>query len=113
MADGKLSRWAASAALVVLSLGLGAPAAAETWPTRPIKLINALAAGSAPDILSPMVAEPLSRALGQQVVVENRTGAANILATQAAARAAPDGYTLYFGPSLALAVNPHTFRSLP
>ena len=115
MAGGKLLRaGAAIAALVALSFGLGAPApAAETWPTRPIKLINALAAGSAPDILSRMIAEPLSRALGQQVVVENRAGAANIIATQAAARAAPDGYTLYFGPSLALAVNPHTFKSLP
>jgi tripartite-type tricarboxylate transporter receptor subunit TctC len=115
MAGGTLLRAgaAATAALLALSFVAAAPAAAETWPTRPIKLINALAAGSAPDILSRMIAEPLSRALGQQVVVENRAGAANILATQAAARAAPDGYTLYFGPSLALAVNPHTFKSLP
>ncbi len=117
MAGDRLTRVvaAAIAALVALWFGLGAPApaAAETWPARPIKLINALAAGSAPDILSRMIAEPLSRALGQQVVVENRAGAANIIATQAAARAAPDGYTLFFGPSLALAVNPHTFKSLP
>jgi tripartite-type tricarboxylate transporter receptor subunit TctC len=116
MAGGRPLRAGAAAivALVALSFGLGAPApAAEPWPSRPIKLINALAAGSAPDILSRMIAEPLSRALGQQVVVENRAGAANIIATQAAARAAPDGYTLYFGPSLALAVNPHTFKSLP
>ena len=105
----------AGALLLAVTLGLAAshPAAAETWPTRPVKLINALAAGSAPDILSRMIAEPLSRALGQQVIVENRAGAANIIATQAAARAAPDGYTLYFAPSLALAVNPHTFKSLP
>ena len=88
-------------------------AAAQAYAARPIKLINALAAGSAPDILSRIIAEPLSRALEQQVVVENRPGAANIIATQAAARAAPDGYTLFFGPSLALAVNPHTFKSLP
>jgi tripartite-type tricarboxylate transporter receptor subunit TctC len=88
-------------------------AKAENWPTRPIKLINALAAGSAPDLLSRFIAEPLSRALGQQVIVENRAGAANVIATQAAAHAAPDGYTLFFGPSLALAVNPHTFKSLP
>ena len=88
-------------------------AAAQAYPARPIKLINALAAGSAPDILSRIIAEPLSRALGQQIIVENRPGAANIIATQAGARAAPDGYTLFFGPSLALAVNPHTFKSLP
>jgi tripartite-type tricarboxylate transporter receptor subunit TctC len=113
MAGGRFLRGVAIAALIALSCGIVAKAAAETWPSRPIKLINALAAGSAPDILSRMVAEPLSRALGQQVIVENRAGAANIIATQAAARAAPDGYTLYFGPSLALAVNPHTFKSLP
>jgi tripartite-type tricarboxylate transporter receptor subunit TctC len=97
----------------MLGLALSHEAAAESWPTRPIKLINPLAAGSAPDILSRIIAEPLSRALGQQVIVENRAGAANIIATQAAARSAPDGYTLFFGPSLALAVNPHTFKSLP
>jgi len=101
----------AASAAVLTALARGA--AAQAYPARPIKLINALAAGSAPDILSRIIAEPLSRALEQQVVVENRPGAANIIATQAAARAAPDGYTLFFGPSLALAVNPHTFKSLP
>ena len=45
-------------------------AKAENWPTRPIKLINAVAAGSAPDLLSRIIAEPLSRALGQQVIVQ-------------------------------------------
>jgi tripartite-type tricarboxylate transporter receptor subunit TctC len=104
---------------LVLTAGAAAlPAAAriawgQTYPARPIRLINALAAGSAPDILSRIIADPLSRALGQQVVVENRPGAANIIATQAAARSAPDGYTLFFGPSLALVVNPHTFKTLP
>ena len=101
---------AASAAVLP---ALARTAAAQSYPMRPIKLINALAAGSAPDILSRIIAEPLSRALGQQIIVENRPGAANIIATQAGARAAPDGYTLFFGPSLALAVNPHTFKSLP
>jgi tripartite-type tricarboxylate transporter receptor subunit TctC len=86
---------------------------AQSWPTRPIKFIVSQAAGGTPDIICRLIAEKLSRALGQQVVVENRAGAANIIATQAAARAAPDGYTLYFAPSLALAVNPHTFKSLP
>jgi len=114
----KSARWLFSrvaALLIAATPGLASPqhAAAEGWPTRPIKLINALAAGSAPDILSRIIAEPLSRALGQQIIVENRAGAANVIATQAAARSAADGYTLFFGPSLALAVNPHTFKSLP
>jgi len=88
-------------------------ASAEEWPSHPIRLINPLAAGSGPDILSRLVAERLSQALGQQVIVENRPGAANILAAQAAARAPADGYTLFFATSLALAVNPRTFKSLP
>jgi tripartite-type tricarboxylate transporter receptor subunit TctC len=94
---------AASAAVLP---ALARTVAAQSYPMRPIKLINALAAGSAPDILSRIIAEPLSRGLGLQVIVENRPGAANIIAAQAAARAAPDGYMLFFGPSLALAVNP-------
>jgi hypothetical protein len=69
-----------------LLLGTGAAALpatariswAQNYPTRPIKLINAIAAGSAPDILSRIIAEPLSRALGQQVVVENRAGGAGL-----------------------------------
>jgi len=115
MTIGRYSLVAAAAivALMALLFALVSPvSAADTWPSRPIKLINPLAAGSAPDLLSRIIAEPLSRALGQQIVVENRVGAANIIAAQAAARAEPDGYTLFFGPSLALVVNPHTFKSL-
>jgi tripartite-type tricarboxylate transporter receptor subunit TctC len=106
--------WVAAGLLLVV-LGPYGPghARAETWPTRPIRLLNPLAAGSAPDILSRIIAERLTAALGQQVVVENRAGGANVIATQAAAHAPPDGYTLFFGTSLALAVNPHTFKSLP
>jgi tripartite-type tricarboxylate transporter receptor subunit TctC len=99
--------------VAITGLAISHGAKADTWPARPIKLINALAAGSAPDILSRIIAERLSNALGQQVIVENRPGGANVIATQAAARATPDGYTLFLGPSLALAVNPHTFKSLP
>jgi tripartite-type tricarboxylate transporter receptor subunit TctC len=100
--------------MLVAAVMLGAQQVlAESWPSGPIRLINPLAAGSAPDILSRLIAEQLGRALGQQVVVDNRPGAANLLATQAAARAAPDGQTLFFGTSLALAVNPHTFKTLP
>ena len=86
---------------------------AQTWPSQSIKLINPLSAGSGPDIMSRIVADGLSKALRAQVIVENRPGAANVPATQAAARAAPDGNTLFFAPSLALVVNPHTFKTLP
>ena len=99
--------------VAIMGVAISHQAQADTWPSRPIRLINALAAGSAPDLLSRIIAERLSNATGQQVVVENRPGAANVIATQSAARAKPDGYTLFFAPSLALAVNPHTFKSLP
>ena len=104
------------AALVSIGVGFAALTdccRAESWPTQPIKIISPMAAGSGPDILNRLIAEKLARALGQTVFVENRPGAANIVATQAAARAPADGNTLFFGPSLALAVNPHTFKRLP
>ena len=110
------NRLLSSIMAVMLSLawlGIASVASAQSWPTQSIKLINPLSAGSGPDILSRIVADGLSKALGQQVIVENRPGAANVLATQAAAKAAADGYTLLFAPSLALAVNPHTFKTLP
>ena len=110
----RMRRVALPIILILFGFVLGVQQArAESWPSAPIRLINPLAAGSAPDILCRLIAEQLGRALRQQVIVDNRPGAANILATQAAARAAPDGQTLFFATSLALAVNPHTFKTLP
>jgi tripartite-type tricarboxylate transporter receptor subunit TctC len=70
-------------------------------------------AGNSPDVLCRVIAEKLSRALGQQFVVENRPGAANLVGTQSVARAAPDGYTFLFATSAALVTNPYTFKTLP
>ena len=70
------------------------PAGAQSWPTKPIKLINGYPAGGGADILARLVAERLTEALGQQVIVENRTGATGAIAAQSVAAAAPDGYTL-------------------
>ena len=63
-------------------------------------------------MLCRVITERLSRALGQQFVVENRPGAANVVGTQAVARAAPDGYTFLFATSAALVTNPYTFKTL-
>ncbi|MGZ5882316.1 MAG: Bug family tripartite tricarboxylate transporter substrate binding protein, partial [Xanthobacteraceae bacterium] len=68
-------------------------AAAQSWPARPIKFIVSQAAGGTPDIICRLIADRLSRALGQQVVVDNKPGGGNIIGAQAAARSAPDGYT--------------------
>ncbi len=93
-------------------LGLG-PAAADDWPTRPIKMIVTQGAGGTPDIICRTIGVRLTRALGQQIVVENRPGAGNTIGAQAAARAAPDGYTFLFATAAALVSNPYTFKSLP
>lgn len=82
-----------AAALVVLA---ATPAMAQTWPSKPVKLVNGFPAGGGADILARMVAERLTTALGQQVIVENRTGATGMIAAQSVAAAAPDGYTLLF-----------------
>jgi len=89
------------------------PANAQTWPTKPVRIIVSLAAGGTPDIICRLVADRLSVALGQQVVIENRPGGGNIVGAQVAAHAAPDGYTLFFATAAALVTNPFTYKTLP
>jgi tripartite-type tricarboxylate transporter receptor subunit TctC len=69
-------------------------AKAQTYPTRPVRLIEGFGAGSAPDILARLIGQSLSEQLGQSFVIENRSGAAGNTATEAVVRATPDGYTL-------------------
>ena len=95
------------------TLCLSLPAFAQSWPQRPVSVVVPQPAGNSPDVLCRIIAEKLSRALGQQFVVENRPGAANLVGTQAVARAAPDGYTFLFATSAALVTNPYTFKKLP
>lgn len=87
-------------------------AAAQNWPQRPVRMIVSQAAGGTPDIVARLLAERLSRAFGQQLVVDNRPGSANIIGAQAAARATPDGYNFFFATAAALVTNPHTFKVL-
>ena len=68
--------------------------------------------GNSPDVLCRIIADKLSRTFGQQFVVENRPGAANVVGTQSVARAAPDGYTFLFATSASLVTNPYTFKNL-
>jgi tripartite-type tricarboxylate transporter receptor subunit TctC len=91
----------------------GAAHAQQSWPARPVKVIVSQAAGGAPDTICRLITDRLSRSLGQQFVVENRPGSGNIVGAQAAARAAPDGYTIFFATAAALVTNPYTFKSLP
>ena len=98
----------------VLSFVLAAaPALAQNWPDRPIRFITSQAAGNATDIIARITADQLSTRIGQPVVVENRPGGGNVIGTQAAARAAPDGYTFFLATAAALVTDPYTFKSLP
>ena len=96
---------------VLLALAIVAPASvrSEDWPTRPIRFIVPFPAGGSTDVSARIVAEYLSRDLGHQVYVENRSGANGNIGIEAAARSAPDGHTLLVGTD-AVASNPHTYR---
>ncbi|HLH88418.1 MAG TPA: tripartite tricarboxylate transporter substrate binding protein [Xanthobacteraceae bacterium] len=96
--------------LLAAALALGAaPASAQTYPTRPIKLLVAYPPGGASDLIARLFAEALSKRLGQPVVVENRAGANGNIAGEVAAHAEPDGYTLLLGPSSVFTINPHLY----
>lgn len=86
-----------------------AAAYAQSYPTRPIRLIVPAPAGVSPDVVARLVAEPLGKALGQQVVVDNRPGASGMIGAQVAAQADPDGYTILFGWTALMAMNPHLY----
>jgi tripartite-type tricarboxylate transporter receptor subunit TctC len=86
-------------AAIVVFVMLGAPAQAQNYPDRPVKIITDSAPGSATDTTARLTAERLSQIWGHQVVVENRPGANGSLAVRAAMSAAPDGYTLYVAPT--------------
>jgi len=86
---------------------------AQTYPNKPIRIIIAQAPGSATDVISRVVGNRLSEALGQPIVVEARPGAGGAVGTEAAARSAPDGYTLFMGNNSTHGSNPAVYPKLP
>ena len=97
----------------LLALAASCAAEAQSWPDRPIKFISSQAAGGPTDVVGRLVADQLAGKLGQPIVYENRPGGGNVIGTQAAARAAPDGYTFFFASAAALVTDPYTYKSLP
>ena len=90
-----------------------AAGAQQPWPTRPVRIIVPLAAGSITDVVLRAAAQEIQPRLGQTIVIDNKPGASAIIGTDACAKAAPDGYTLcavYFG---SMSLNPHTTPKLP
>ena len=100
-----------AAALILLAATLAA--AAQDWPTAPVKIIVPFAAGATPDIVARLVADRLHNALGQTFIVENKPGASGNTGTDAVAKAAPDGSTIGVSIGGPLAINTLLFRDLP
>lgn len=98
-----------AAALVALASILALPAHAD-WPEKPIRMIHNGPPGSTADNIARLVADRLSAALKQPVIVDGRPGASGAIAAEAAANAAPDGYTLFMGTNSVFAVNPHLYE---
>ncbi len=100
-------------ALALVGAGLAAhPSAAQDYPARPVTIIVAQPPGGGTDIIARIIANQLSQQLGQTFIVDNRPGAGTVVGTVAAARAAPDGYTLIAGLNANMAVNPSLFAKL-
>jgi tripartite-type tricarboxylate transporter receptor subunit TctC len=102
----------ATALLAATSLWTAA-AIAQPYPSKPIRLIVPYPPGGGTDIFARIVGARLGEALGQQIVVEQRPGAAGVIGAEAAAKAAPDGYTLVIGQASNLAINPNLMSRLP
>jgi tripartite-type tricarboxylate transporter receptor subunit TctC len=103
------------AAIVMLALGAGSvavPAAQSAYPQRPVRVVIPFPPGGTSDILTRIMGEKLTPALGQQVIVDNRPGAGGVIATDIVAKAAPDGHTLYMA-FVSHAINPYVYAKLP
>src|SRR3954470_23257757 len=106
--------WSVVTALWLTAIaGLPAQAQGQSWPTRPVKVIMATAAGSAPDVTARLVTDRLSQIWGQQILIINRPGAGGLIAMQAMATAERDNHTLYFPSSSSLVVLPETNSNAP
>jgi tripartite-type tricarboxylate transporter receptor subunit TctC len=90
-----MARWRAFFALLALAVPLAAEA--QEWPSRPLRFIVPFPAGGSTDVAARLIGEHLSRTLGQQVVVENKSGASGVVGAETAAKSAPDGYTILIG----------------
>jgi tripartite-type tricarboxylate transporter receptor subunit TctC len=99
----------AVALCIAASIALFVPASAQVYPLRPITLVVPFPAGGGVDAMARIAAERLTVALGQQIIIDNRGGAAGVIGTRAAAKAAPDGYTLVMSTSGTTSINPSLY----
>ena len=99
--------------IAVLAALFSTLTAAQDYPSKPIRVIVGYSAGGGNDIIVRVMVPELSKGLGQPIVVENKPGAQSIIAAELAAKSAPDGYTLFMGPSGPMTINPATYSKLP
>lgn len=100
--------------LVFTSALISAPLLAqEEYPSKPIRVIVPFPAGRAADVTARQILARMSPVLGQSIIVENRPGAAGIIGTEVAAKAKPDGYTIYSGAITSVAMVPYLYAKLP
>jgi tripartite-type tricarboxylate transporter receptor subunit TctC len=109
MSRSHFGRLAAVAAAALFSVG----AAAQTYPTKPIRMIVGFAPGGGTDVVARVISQKLSEWYGQQVIVENRAGATGTIGADVVAKSAPDGYTLIMGHVNSHAIAPSMFKKLP
>ena len=107
----KLTRAALLGVLLLAAMPLAA--LAQSYPDKPIRLIVGDAPGGAPDTLGRLLAQRMSESMGQPVVVDNRPGAGGLVGAEIAAKAAPDGYTLFLNTTTVWAILPNVKKSLP
>src|SRR5688500_18229093 len=98
--------------IAVLALTVAASAFAQSYPARTVRLIVPFPAGGGSDVIGRIVAQKLTERFGQQVIVDNRAGAGGSIGTEAAVRAAPDGYTLVLASTSEIAINPSLYSKL-
>ncbi|MCC7168492.1 MAG: tripartite tricarboxylate transporter substrate binding protein [Rhodospirillales bacterium] len=96
----------------VAVLGL-APALAQTYPTKPVRIIVPYPPGGGNDIVARALGQKLTESLGQNVLVENKPGGGTLIGAEAAAKAPPDGYTLFVGTIATMAINPSLYKEMP
>src|SRR3954462_885566 len=101
------------ARLVLLLAVFPLVAFAQSWPVHPITILMGFPAGSGVDVVARMLQEPMEKSLGGKIVTDYRTGAGGNLASEAVARAKPDGYTLLLGTAATHGVNAALYRKLP
>src|SRR5215212_12236727 len=99
--------------LAVLTSVLWGTALAQPWPTKPVRIVVAYPPGGGIDVMARQIADRLTGAWGQPVVVENKPGANTILAADSVAKSAPDGYTVLMTTDATFSINPHLYSKLP